>query len=67
MSSAVRRPATTAPDAFISSISSLGPARTARRTPRWSEPIVQPVIIIAAEEISWIGDIPIERHRHVEH
>jgi hypothetical protein len=35
--------------------------------PTRSEPIVQPVIIIAAEEIVGIGDMPVERHRHVEH
>jgi hypothetical protein len=37
------------------------------KLPARSEPIVQPVIIVAPEEIVGIGDIPIERHRHVEH
>ena len=30
-------------------------------------PLVQPLAIVATEEIVGIGDVPIERHRPVEH
>src|SRR5918997_1633659 len=30
-------------------------------------PLVQPLAILAAEEIVGVGDVPVEGHRHVEH
>ena len=30
-------------------------------------PLVQPLAVVAAEEIVGVGDVPVEGHRHVEH
>ena len=37
------------------------------RLPGRSEPVVQPVVILAAEVVVGIGDVPVERHRHEQH
>jgi hypothetical protein len=60
MSSAVRRPARTAPAAFCSSINSPTGPDGWTYSPAWIEPIVQPVVIVAAEEVVGIGDVPVE-------
>jgi hypothetical protein len=57
MSSAVRRPARTAPAAFHSSWNLSG--RLAGFQVRVG-PLVQPLAIVAAEEIVGVGDVPVE-------
>ena len=42
------------------------PGRTAGLPVRVG-PLVQPLAILAAEEIVGVGDVPVEGHRHVEH
>lgn len=30
-------------------------------------PLVQPLAVLTAEEVVRVGDVPVERHRHIEH